>query len=204
MLALQLRGRREARIGAIDAYLFDLQRIFFGDMPLVVLLEIAFRTTFMFVYAVALIRISGARALSQLSMAEVVLVVGLGAAIGDPMMYIDVPILHSLVVITVVVLLQRTLGAFMTHTKAAQRVLEPKVIRLVADGEIDEAGVSAAMISRQELFAELRQAGIENLAEVKRAYMEPDGNFSVFSVPPGEAYGEDCDLLEDADRTRAA
>jgi uncharacterized membrane protein YcaP (DUF421 family) len=173
-------------------------------MPLVVLLEIAFRTTFMFVYAVGLIRISGARALSQLSMAEVVLVVGLGAAIGDPMFYLDVPIVHGLVVITLVVLLQRLTGMLAARNNLAQRMLEPRVICLVSDGKIDEAGVTAAMLSRPELFAELRQAGVENLAEVKRAYLEPDGNFSVFTVPPGEASGEDRDLLEDADQMKAA
>lgn len=174
-------------------------------MPLVYLLEIVFRTTFMFLYAVVLIRISGARALSQLSMAEVVLVVGLGAAIGDPMFYADVPIVHSLVVITVVVLLQRFVGVVSARNTVAQRLLEPQVIRLVADGEIEEAGLTAAMLSRPELFAELRQAGIENLADVKRAYMEPDGNFSVFPVEPGEPQrGAECDLLVEADQSKAA
>lgn len=130
--------------------------------------------------------------------------VGLGAAIGDPMFYADVPLVHCMVVITVVVWLQRLVGIFSARNPAVQRLLEPRVIRLVADGEIDEEGLTAAMLSRQELFAELRQAGINNLADVKRAYMEPDGNFSVFPVEHGEKRGAECDLLVEADQTIAA
>lgn len=121
------------------------------------------------------------------------------------MFYADVPSVHSLVVITVVVLLQRFVGVFSARNTVALRLLEPQVIRLVADGEIEEAGLTAAMLSRQELFAELRQAGIEDLAKVKRAYMEPDGNFSVFPVEPGEPQqGAKCDLLVEADQSKAA
>lgn len=83
--ALDAHSTAEDRI--IDPYSFDLQWIFFGDAPPQVLVELAFRTTVLFVYAIVLFRFTGARALSQLSLAEVVLIVGLGAAVGDPMLY---------------------------------------------------------------------------------------------------------------------
>ncbi len=34
-------------------------------------------------------------------------------------------------------------------------------------------------ITEEELLALLREQGIEDLAQVKAAYLEPDGNFSV-------------------------
>lgn len=34
-------------------------------------------------------------------------------------------------------------------------------------------------ITEEELWAKLRQEGIEHLSQVKAAYLEPDGNFSV-------------------------
>jgi uncharacterized membrane protein YcaP (DUF421 family) len=61
-----------------------------------------------------------------------------------------------------------------------------------------------AHLSPNELYAELRQMGVENIADVKRAYMEPDGNFSVFQYEGVKEYGEDYDLLDDADRRKSA
>ncbi len=158
----------------------------------------------LFAYAILLFRLLGARALSQLSLAEVVLVVGLGSAIGDPMMYPDVPITHGLMVITVVVVLQRILTWLTTRNKAVQRVMEPHAVRLVADGEIDGSGLRTSSLSHNELYAELRQMGVENLANVKRAYLEPDGNFSVFQFEGLQSRGENYDLIEDADRLKSA
>lgn len=165
------------------------------------MLEIALRTVILFSYAVLLFRLGGARTLSQLSLAEVVLIIGLGAAVGDPMLYANVPILHGMVVITLVVGLQRLLTRLSARSVAIQHLLEARAIRLVRDGVIEEEGLRAACLSHEELFGELRQKGAENLADVKRAYMEADGNFSVFRYAETQAHTSDYDLLDDADRT---
>lgn len=72
-------------------------------------------------------------------------------------------------VITVVVLLERLLNWLAPRSRAVQRLTEPRAVCLVADGRIDEQGMRIAELSRNELYAELRQAGVENLAVVKRA-----------------------------------
>jgi uncharacterized membrane protein YcaP (DUF421 family) len=173
-------------------------------MPLVVLFEIVFRTAVMFTYAILLFRISGARALNQLSLAEVVLIVGLGSAVGDPMLDPEVPLLHGMAVITVVVALQRLLNWLTRRVRPVRKVIEPTVVCLVKDGQIDHKGLDSAHLSPNELYAELRQMQVENIADVKRAYMEPDGNFSVFEYEGVKEYGEDYDLLDDADQRKSA
>jgi uncharacterized membrane protein YcaP (DUF421 family) len=175
-----------------------------GDLPLVVLFELVFRTAIMFGYAILLFRLSGARALNQLSLAEVVLIVGLGSAVGDPMLDPQVPLLHGMAVITVVVLLQRLLNWLTRRVRPVRKIVEPTVVCLVKDGQLDEKGMDRAHLSPNELYAELRQMGVENIADVKRAYMEPDGSFSVFQYEGVKEYGEDYDLLDDADRRKSA
>ena len=68
---------------------FDLHRIFLGDTSAWFLLEVIFRTTFMFVYTLILVRTTGKRGLGELSPFELLLVVALGSAVGDPMFYPD-------------------------------------------------------------------------------------------------------------------
>ena len=91
----------------MENYTFDLQRILFGDAPLLFALEIALRTAIMLVYSMFLLRLLGRRGLAQLSLFEFVLIIALGSAVGDPMFYPNVPVLHGLIVITVVVLIER-------------------------------------------------------------------------------------------------
>ena len=45
----------------------------------------------------------GKRGMGELSPFELVIIVALGSAVGDPMFYADVPLVHGIIVITVVV-----------------------------------------------------------------------------------------------------
>ncbi len=78
-----------------------------GDLPLLFLGEIFVRTSIIYAYALVLIRWIGSRIVGQLSMVEFFLVIALGSAVGDPMFYHDVPMVHSMIVITVIVLFNR-------------------------------------------------------------------------------------------------
>jgi uncharacterized membrane protein YcaP (DUF421 family) len=188
----------------MEPYIFDLQRIFFGDMSPAVLLEIAFRTAFLFVFTMLLFRMLGARTLSQLSIAEIALIIGLGSAVGDPMLYPDVPLVHGMMVITVVVVLQRLMTRVSFSSRLLRTVIDPAVVRLVADGRVDERGVRRAHLTLAELYGELRQHDVENVSQVRRAYMESDGSFSVFLYRDDEpGSGTATDLIVDADEGRS-
>src|SRR5687768_2034691 len=102
----------------------EFDRIFFGDLSVELVLEILLRTTVMYLYTLTLVRVLGKRGLGQLSPFDLVIIVALGAAVGDPMFYRDVPLIHGLIVISVVVGLERILVKITEHNKEAQRVVE--------------------------------------------------------------------------------
>lgn len=80
---------------------FDLQRMLIGDLPWTFTFEVIVRTVIMYVYTLLMIRLLTKRAVGQLSLVEFLLVIALGSAVGDPMFYHDVPLLHGIAVITV-------------------------------------------------------------------------------------------------------
>jgi len=92
-----------------DVQPFDLTKMFLGDISWLFTLEIVFRTCVIYLYTVWLTRWISKRAIGQLSLVEFLLVIALGSAVGDPMFYPDVPILHGIIVITIVVLIDRGL-----------------------------------------------------------------------------------------------
>ena len=79
------------------------------------------------------------------------------------------------------------------HFPAARRVLEPPSLTLVADGRVIRAHLRRELVTMEELHSALRQQGVEDLADVKRARMEPDGRISVIRRDGGgDAGGADA------------
>lgn len=166
--------------------LFDVRRMFLGEEPPWFLAEVVFRTTFMFVYTLVLVRITGKRGLGELSPFELLMVVALGSAVGDPMFYADVPLLHAMAVVTVIVLLQRGVAILVDHSEPVERFVESSPSRFVVDGVMDTKAMRAEHFARDELFMLLREEGVEHLGQVKRAYLEPSGRISVWLYPKDE------------------
>ncbi len=60
-----------------------------------------------------------------------------------------------------------------------RRFVEPTTLPLVRDGQLLKRNLRREFITEEELWARLREQGIDDLAQVKAVYLEPDGNFSV-------------------------
>ncbi len=60
-----------------------------------------------------------------------------------------------------------------------RRVLMPRPLLLVQDGEINRRNMRRELITIGELLSEARLQGIEGLKQVKKAYIEPDGRISI-------------------------
>lgn len=155
--------------------------MFFGDQSPLFFVEILLRTTLIYGYALVLLRFLGSRTVGQLSVIEFLLVIGLGSAIGDPMFYPNVPLLHAFAVITIVVFVNKGLEIAIARSKRAERVLDGCPIELIRDGVIDLAAMKRITIGRSEIFQQLRHDKIDNLARVRYAFLEPDGRLTVFT-----------------------
>lgn len=168
----------------MENYTFDLMRIFFGGYPPLFVLEMVLRTVVIFTYSLLLLRFFSGRGsgVTQLTLFEVVLIVLIGSAVGDPIMYPDVSLMQGIVTITLVVFLQRVIIKFTNSSRRIEQVLEGQPIRLVCDGMIDIDGIHNARLSFTEVQMELRHQEIENLGLVRRAYLETDGNISIFQL----------------------
>ncbi len=162
---------------------FDPIRMVLGDAPPLFIAEIVVRTLIIYVYTLVLLRWIGGRSIAQLSVVEFLLVIALGSAVGDAMFYADVPLLHALVVITVVVLIDKSIDVLVRRSSAAKQVIAGRSIPVIENGRILTEGILNRGISGLELMEMLRLEGVENLGEVRSAYLEASGRVSVFRYP---------------------
>ena len=159
---------------------FDWHRMFIGDEPILYLLEIVFRTVFIYAYAVFMLRFMGKRGQSNLSTFQNVVIVALGSATGDSMFYPSVSILYACVVITTIVGLGRILQELQTRFQPLNSFLQGKPLLMLKDGKVIEAALSEARLRTDEFYAMLRDQGIRNTGEVEFAFLERTGMLSVY------------------------
>lgn len=163
---------------------FDWARMLLGEAPPSFLWEILFRTVVIYVYTFGLIRWIGGRSISQLSLVEFLLVIALGSAVGDSLFYPDVPLLHAMLVITVIVLINKGLDFLILRSDSAQTAIDGKPNWLVENGRLNIEQSSDRGMGKSEVMALLRLEGVRNLGEVENAFLEANGDLSVFLADP--------------------
>jgi uncharacterized membrane protein YcaP (DUF421 family) len=156
----------------------DWQQMLVGDGDYTFLVEIVVRTALMFLFTLALVRFMGKRGMAQLTPFELIIVVALGSAVGDPMFYPDVPLVHGFVVIATVVLLERAL-AVITLSRRAEDVVVGKPFVVIENGAVKDEPLERALLTEDELAELLRLGGVARLDDVALAVMETAGKLSI-------------------------
>lgn len=165
---------------------FSFERVFLGDEPLGFLLEIAFRTVVIYSYTLLLVRWIGSRPIAQLSLVALLLVIALGSAVGDAMFYPDVPLVHCMLAITIVILFDKGLSILIARSSRVERLIEGRTVQVVRDGVIHCGALEKLHFGHDELFEQLRQKRVTHLGQVRAAYLETNGLLSVFRVSADE------------------
>lgn len=169
---------------------FDLKQLLLGDEEWSFLLETFFRTMIMFLVLLSGLRILGKRGVKQLSVFELVVIIGLGSAAGDPMFYKDVGLLPAIIVFGMVIGLYKLVTFLVGKNKKFEHIVEGKPVCLIHEGRFAIHNFEKEALAQDEFFAELRMAGVKHLGQVQQAYIETTGNLSIYFYPDEEVrYG---------------
>lgn len=162
---------------------FSWKDLLLGSENWPFLWETVLRTFIMFLIIIVALRLLGKRGVKQLSVFELVVIIGLGSAAGDPMFYKDVGILPSLVVFVLIVSLYSIITWLIGKNKKFELLVEGKPICLIKDGEFEIENFKKEALGEDEFFSELRLKGISQLGQVETAIEESNGEISVFYFP---------------------
>lgn len=162
---------------------FSWKELLLGSEEWNFLPEVAIRTLVMFTVILVGLSILGKRGVKQLSVFELVVIIGLGSAAGDPMFYKDVGLIPALIVFIIIISLYSWVTHWVGRSKKIERLVEGKPICLVKDGSFAIDNFSKEALGQDEFFAELRLKGISHLGQVETAIIETNGGVSVFFYP---------------------
>ena len=179
---------------------FDWQRILIGLQPPTYLLEVAIRCVLVFVLLMLVMRLLGKRGQAHLSSMQQMLLIALGSAAGDALLYPTVALAYAALILFGIALLDLALDTLISRSGRVRDYVEATPRMLVDRGVVDQQAVRKERISERELNAALRMGGARSLAQVEHAILEVNGQISVFLCAEKPA-GHDL-LCEVVDRYR--
>lgn len=170
----------------LRAALPEMEDLLFGEQDAWFMIEILFRTVVMYLVLVIGLRLMGKRGVRQLTIFELVVIIGLGSAAGDPMFYKEVGILSAIAVFATIISVYRLTTYFIAKSKKVEQLVEGKTICLIEDGRFCMGSFDKEDLAQDEFFSELRVQGISHIGQVHRAYLEVSGEVSVFPFSDDE------------------
>ena len=149
------------------------------------LLITAARAAGVYVFMLVVIRLLGKRTVGNFSAFDLLVALMLGEVV-DEIIYGDVTIARGGVAIATVALIQYANSWMAYSSPKLGHVLEGTPTTVVRDGKLERRGMAQERMSEDDVRAELRLQGIEDLDEVKQALIEVDGEVSVIRKPEAE------------------
>lgn len=146
------------------------------DLPL---LEIFLRGSIMYLGIYVLLRTILRREAGMISMPDILLIVLLADAAQNGMADGYTSVVDGLLLVVVLIFWNFVLDRLAYAFPAVERFVHPPPLPLVHDGRLLRHNLRREWISHEELWSRLRANGVEELAQVKAAYIEADGTITV-------------------------
>ena len=145
------------------------------------LANIVVRSSAVYVFMIVAFRIFGKRELSQLSIADLVLIVLISNAVQNAMVGDNTTLWGGIAAATVLFTLNMILGFLMFRYKRVRKLVQSEPLTLIYKGGIIKKNLDDALLTEEELLAAVREHGVENSKDVSLAVLEVDGNISVIT-----------------------
>jgi uncharacterized membrane protein YcaP (DUF421 family) len=163
-------------------YKIDWSAVF---VPTSSVLEMFFRGTMMYLGMFVLLRVFRRQA-GSVSIADLLLIVIIADAAESGMSGEAKSITEAFVLITTIIFWDYSIDWLGFKSKALSKVLEPQPVLLVRNGKMLKHNMEPELVTEDELMSQLRQQGIEDISDVKKCFLESNGEFSVLTISDQE------------------
>jgi uncharacterized membrane protein YcaP (DUF421 family) len=143
------------------------------------LLIVAGKTTVVYLFLVAGLRLLGKRELGQMNIYDLVLIIVLANSVQNAMVGDDTTLLGGLVAATTLLILNRLFTLAMLRWRRLERFLIGGPLLIVNHGHYLEDRMRKEGITREQVMAALREHGLSHLTQARMCVVEVDGTISV-------------------------
>jgi uncharacterized membrane protein YcaP (DUF421 family) len=147
----------------------------FGVSPL----EIIVRGTAMYWFLFLIFRFVVRRDVGSVGVADILILVIVADAAQNGMSGEYTSVADGMLLVGTLIFWNALLDRLSFHFPPFARFTQAPPLLLVRDGQMLRRNMRREYITEDELWTQLRQQGVDELSQVRKAYLEPDGEFSV-------------------------
>lgn len=141
---------------------------------------IIFRTAFFYLYITIMFRIMGKREVGQLSIFDLIVSMLMAELAAISIENYKDSILFALVPVTVVVLLQVLFSVLSLKNQKIRDFMDGEPSLIIKEGRLCFQEMSKQRYNLNDLLLQLRNKSIASIEEVEYAFLEANGNLSIF------------------------
>ena len=142
-------------------------------------LELIVRGSALYLFLLVLFRVVIKRRMGAIGMADILVLVIISDASQNAMAGEYKTVTDGFILISTIIAWNYLFDWAAYHFPRLQKLLEPAPLLLIRDGRVLRRNLRVEYVSDQELESQLREHGIEDPGVVEKAYLEPDGKFTV-------------------------
>jgi uncharacterized membrane protein YcaP (DUF421 family) len=141
--------------------------------------ELIIRGTAMYLFLFAVFRVVIRRRIGAVGMADLLILVIIADAAQNGMSGEYRSVTEGAILVGTIIFWNVAIDWLNYRVPALQNWLEPPPLLLVRDGRVLYRNLRHEFVTESELKSKLREKGVDNVAEVAKAFMESDGTVSV-------------------------
>lgn len=153
-------------------------------VPSVSLVELFIRGTVVYLVLFSIMRFLPGRQLGGIGLTDLLVVVLFASASENAMAKDYSSLTDGFMLVGTIIFWSSALNWLGFQFPWVQRIITPPPLPLIKDGRIIGPNMRRELITKEELMSQLRQQGIGDMNEVKRAFMETGGQISVVTYDP--------------------
>lgn len=150
-------------------------------------IELIVRGTAIYWFLFLLFRFALRRDAGSMGIADLLLVVLVADASQNAMAGSYQSVTDGFVLIATLIFWNFLLDWLSYRFERLRKLIQPQPLLMVRDGRMLRKNMRREMMTKDDLLSTLREHGIDDIAEVKSAHMEGDGQISVIRHQPIEA-----------------
>jgi uncharacterized membrane protein YcaP (DUF421 family) len=164
------------------------------QLPLPIL-EKLLRPVVVYLVLVLLLRLFGTRELAQLNPFDLVVLLSLSNTVQNAIIGDDNSVTGGVIGAFSLLAINWLVVRVLFRSLRLTRVFEGRVAVLVHNGQIDQRALERESLSREELLAVIHRQGFEDIDQVRRCELEPNGTFYVEAFDPSVTDKRHTELL---------
>ena len=142
--------------------------------------QIIFRTIFFYFFVILCFRLMGKREIGQLGVIDLIVSILIAELIAISIENIEDGIFLTIIPIVILVVLEIVIAYVSIKSRKIRVFFDGKPSLIISNGKINYNEMVKQRYSMDNLLLSLRQNSIKNIDDVEYAFLEPNGELSIF------------------------